>query len=131
MLENTLDPREATRTQPASLDAIFDAAAAIERLDGDEDLFQSLVEIFQQDSVELYKQLSAGVASGNLSQAARAAHSLKGLAANFNAKEAIEAAFRVEELTRSGAVGSLELPIEKLGEKLEELRRALANWTVN
>ena len=121
MLDHT-----ASSVQEAKSDCCFDAVAALERLDGDRELFEALVEVFYQDSVELFEQLSISLEAGNLREAERAAHSLKGLAANFDAKGATEAAFRIEEMTRSGDVTDMELHVQELAERLEELRTALA-----
>ena len=106
----------------------FDAAAALERLDGDRDLFTMLVEVFHQDSTELYERLSTSLAAGNLPEAERAAHSLKGLAANFDAKDAAEAALRIEEMTRQRTVTGIEPRLHALAARLQELRAALATW---
>jgi HPt (histidine-containing phosphotransfer) domain-containing protein len=122
MLENTIDSRES----PAK--ALFDADAALERLDGDQELFAMLITVFQQDSVKLFEMLSSGIASGNLSQVERAAHSLKGLAANFDAKEATEVAYGIEAMARAGVTSGLERRCHELQAQLEKLRNALAQW---
>jgi two-component system, sensor histidine kinase and response regulator len=106
----------------------FDAAAALERLDGDEELFRALVNVFQQDSVELFEQLLSRLAAGQVRDVERAAHSLRGLAANFDAKEAVEAAFLIEETARCGSLVGIEPRIQELGTRLAELRGALARW---
>jgi HPt (histidine-containing phosphotransfer) domain-containing protein len=117
---------------PGSIEEVtsssFDAAAALDRLDGDRDLFAMLIEVFHQDSAEIYQRLSASLAAGNLPEAERAAHSLKGLAANFDAKDAAEAALHIEEMTRRGATHGIEPRLEALAARLEELRAALATW---
>jgi two-component system, sensor histidine kinase and response regulator len=106
----------------------FDAASALERLDGDAELFDALIDVFRQDSIELFQQLSASLAAGNLREMERAAHSLKGLAANFDAKQATEAAFCIEEAARTKMAAGIEPRVKELGRRLEELRSALATW---
>jgi two-component system, sensor histidine kinase and response regulator len=91
MLENVATPIEEVNSR-----CCFDAAAALERLDGDEELFAALIEVFQQDSVELEERLTTSLAAGNHREIERAAHSLKGLSANFDAKAATETASRIE-----------------------------------
>jgi two-component system, sensor histidine kinase and response regulator len=129
MLEETLDSIEAAQ-RPAlgGCSNVFNAKAALERLDGDEELFGMLVEVFHQDSVELYEQLSSGMAAGDLVLAERAAHSLKGLCANFDAGYATDAAFKVEDLARRRSSTGLEEGVLELGDHLEQLRHALAQW---
>ena len=116
----------ASSIQEAKSGCCFDAAAALERLDGDQDLFEALIEIFHQDSVQLFEQLSTNLACANLREVERAAHSLKGLAANFDAKGAMEAAFHIEDMARSGVIAGIEPRVQELAERLEELRTALA-----
>ena len=106
----------------------FDAAAALERLDGDEELFAALIEVFHQDSAELLERLSANLAEGNLREVERAAHSLKGLTANFDARRATEAAFQIEQMARGGAASGYEPRVQELGRQIAELRTALVCW---
>jgi two-component system, sensor histidine kinase and response regulator len=117
-----------TSIDEGQLGCPFDAASALERLDGDVELFDTLIEVFRQDSIELFAQLSVSLAAGNLREAERAAHSLKGLAANFDARQATEAALRIEEAARSRVVAGIEPRVKELGRLLEELRTALDGW---
>jgi HPt (histidine-containing phosphotransfer) domain-containing protein len=129
MLENTIDSPGTVRQQVENAaKALFNADAALERLDGDQELFAMLITVFQQDSVLLFEQLSSGISSGNLSQVERAAHSLKGLAANFDAQEAAEVAYGIEAMARAGATSGLERRCHELHGQLEKLRNALAQW---
>jgi HPt (histidine-containing phosphotransfer) domain-containing protein len=129
MLEETLDSIDTAQRPAAGAGSIvFDAKAALERLDGDEELFGMLVAVFQQDSFELYEQLVASIASGDLAEAQRAAHSLKGLCANFDAKHATDAAFKIEDLARRRTSAGLQEGVSDLCEHLDQLRSALAHW---
>ncbi len=132
MLENTIDKVIAAE-QPfhASSNSIFDANAALDRLDGDVELFATLIVVFQQDSVELFDQLSAALASGNLGQVERSAHSLKGLAANFDAKEAVQVAFAIEESARARNAAPIARLASELAVQLDKLRHALVQWEAN
>ncbi len=123
MLENV-----ASSVKEVDSTCCFDAAAALERLDGDEELFTALIDIFQQDSVDLAERLSASLATGNIREVERAAHSLKGLAANFDAKGATEAAARIEEMARNRTITGIEPLVHRLELRLEELRAALRRW---
>jgi HPt (histidine-containing phosphotransfer) domain-containing protein len=130
MLENTIDsPKVAPQTQKHAQKALFDAEAALDRLDGDEELFAMLITVFQQDSVQLFDQLTSNLAKGSLREAERAAHSLKGLAANFDADKATEVAFAIEQLARAGISDGLDRRSQELNAQLEKLRTALAEWT--
>lgn len=107
---------------------VFDPAAALTRLDGDEELLRMLVGVFQQDNRELFQQLLAAVESGDLRTAERAAHSLKGLAANFDAHAAAQAAQTVEQLAHTAQGGGLTAPVRLLRERLDDLCDALSQW---
>ena len=71
---------------------IHDRAAALEGLDGDEELLQDLAAVFLEDSPRLMAAVRQAVAEGDPGRLERAAHSLKGSVANFGARAASEAA---------------------------------------
>jgi HPt (histidine-containing phosphotransfer) domain-containing protein len=127
MFDNMADATSPVRNEGAGA-RLFDADAALTRLDGDEELLVMLVGVFQQDSADLYRQLLNGVDRGDLRVIERAAHSLKGLASNFDAHEAAQAALDVERLARTGQAASLAIPVRVLGERLNTLRGALTEW---
>jgi len=133
MLENTIEevagaPRQ-LHTSPAN--KVFDADAALDRLDGDVELFAMLIAVFQQDSVELLNRLSTGLASSNFELVERSAHSLKGLAANFDAKDATQVACTIEELARARNAAPIARLASELTVQLDKLRQALAQWEAN
>lgn len=128
MPEKAIDRWSPARSGEPSNEKLFDAAVALDRLDDDNELFSALIDIFQEDSVVLYTALRASLAGGELAEVERAAHSLKGLAANFEARGTTAVALRVEELARAGEVAGLEELVAELGVKLHELRGALADW---
>ncbi len=92
---------------PAALPSIpsqrtaWNRSEAIERLGGDEDLFQELCQIFLEESPRLLRELKAALADGNAEEAMRAAHSLKGETGYLSAPQAMAAARQLEELARS------------------------------
>src|SRR5688572_17168635 len=97
MLEKSIGKTDASQAHQRVNDKLFDADAALQRLEGDAELFRMLGKIFQEDSVELFTKLSSALAAGDLPLVERSAHSLKGLAANFEATAATEVAFGIEE----------------------------------
>ena len=128
MLENTIGKTNATQFDKRANEKLFDADAALQRLEGDAELFRMLGKIFQEDSVALFDQLSAALVTSDLATVELAAHSLKGLAANFEATAATEVAFSIEELARARQSNGLEPRVKELGVQLERLRQALAVW---
>ena len=70
---------------------------ALERLRGDERLLRELIAFFLEDFRPLLAELKSTLADGDLAGAERAAHSLKGLSATFEAEQAVEGARRIEK----------------------------------
>jgi HPt (histidine-containing phosphotransfer) domain-containing protein len=128
MFEKTIGKTNASYTHQRANQKLFDADAALQRLEGDADLLRMLGKIFQEDSIELFGKLSSALAAGDLALVERTAHSLKGLAANFEATAATEVAFSIEEAARAREPLGLEPRVKELGVQLERLRDALAQW---
>ena len=57
---------------------------------------------FIEDAPELLKTIEAGLAAGSAESIRRAAHSLRGLAANFDAEEAMAIACSIEQMASKG-----------------------------
>jgi HPt (histidine-containing phosphotransfer) domain-containing protein len=99
--------------------------AALKRLGGDERLFADLVQFFEGDAPALLEQADQGVRSRNPEEVRRAAHTLKGLAAGFEAEAAAAAALRLEQLAHSGAVAGGEAALAELRREVARLLEAL------
>lgn len=116
-------------TSQSSTAMVFDLDAALVRLDGDVELFGMLVALYQQDSVQLFQQLTEAAARQDLREVQRNAHSLKGLAANFDGLPAMKVAARIETAAREGDLEAASKDISELDAELERLRQALASFT--
>jgi len=90
---------------------------------GDTRLLRKIAEFFGDDSPEILAQLKVALSEGNSAGVQHAAHSLKGLVANFDADAAWGAAFRIEELGRAGNLASAA---DALPELEREVSRLLA-----
>jgi HPt (histidine-containing phosphotransfer) domain-containing protein len=106
----------------------YDLQSSLVRLGGSQDLFRSLVEFFLEDCPGLIQQLHTGLDHGDTAQVERAGHSIKGLAANFSAAEAVQAAMKVEELGRAGDVTAARKALPELETELDRLLRALSAY---
>jgi len=129
MLENIAHKAEgfaARRLTPAV--PTFDPEAAIRRLDGDEELFAMLVSMFHQDCDALLEELALGIEHDDLARVERAAHTLKGLAANLEATSARDAALAIEQLAQAGNLDGAAPAAAQLRQELQSLRRALVHW---
>ena len=119
-------PADNERAAAALAEPPFNLQASLERLDGDEELFAMLITIYRQDCRDLLQQLASAAARGELREIERSAHSLKGLAANFEAIAARDAALAIEQSARAGnralipsAIRELEMHLARLGEALD------------
>jgi HPt (histidine-containing phosphotransfer) domain-containing protein len=110
----------------AAANRICNLRAALERLDGDADLLGMLIAVYLEDSVELETRLRGAVEKQDAATAERAAHSLKGLAANFDGLLAVDAAFTIEEAVRRQEWGVVHAALPTLEQAGAQLRRALA-----
>lgn len=126
-------PAWAKNLPMASL-AGLDVVAALHRLDGDGELFLSLLEQFEDSNANLIPQMNKLTEEGSLGQVAAIAHTLKGSAANLGASNLARAAESVMRLARAedreGTVGVLVPLRRQLALSLyaiEALRRHIQN----
>jgi|GEM_PF-237046 len=99
----------------------FDRRRALQRLGDDEQLLRELMRCFIQDAPTLLSQLDAALSEGQLDEVTRAAHSLKGLAANFDADDCRNAAAAVEQAGRRGNLKDIRPQVLPLRESVDEL----------
>lgn len=69
---------------------------ALSRLENDFELLRDLALFYIEDSPTLLQELERGIQTQDFDLITRSAHSLKGLAANFDAHRAVAAAYAVE-----------------------------------
>ena len=81
----------------ADLPQAFDLAAALERVDGDEELMQELAGLFLDECPQRMAEIHQSILKRDTSGLMRSAHALKGSVANFGARAATDAAGRLEK----------------------------------
>ena len=108
-----------------STEQVFNLSEALEIVDGDMELLEEIASLFLEDYSAQLEQIREGIAQGDSVAVNRAAHSLKGSVANFAAKEAFEAAYRLEVLGQEGNLGDAEEAFADLDTKIKELKEAL------
>ena len=102
----------------ASPDRYIDKASALERLDGDEELFQEIVSIFLDDAPRIFLALKQARTDKDQKTSERQAHSLKGASANVGAVHLQEISSRAEVAARTGNWGDLEILLPGMEESL-------------
>jgi two-component system, sensor histidine kinase and response regulator len=110
------DESEAQMEPPPEIpdSSAFDRAAALDEVDGDEELLAELARVFLEDSTRLLSEVQAAAAAGDAGQLMRAAHALKGSVANFGARRAVEAALRLESMGKYGDVSEAAPVVKEL-----------------
>ena len=114
-----------SRSQPSETTSehIFDKEGTLTRLGGDQELFLDMIDFFAEDGPALIAEIRSGFESGDIEVVSRGAHSLKGLAANFGAQRAMEAARAVEQ---SAKAGDMNQALERSQELEPEINRLIA-----
>ena len=113
---------------PALPPGVIDVKAAMQRLTGDMELFRELADMFAADAPGLVNKLERGILENDSATVQRAAHSLKGLAANFGAARTSAAALELEVLGKDGSLDSAPKALDTLRERLDELETALTPY---
>ena len=101
---------------------------ALRRMGGDVELLSSMVDYFLEDSPALLQELQQSIEDGNSAEAARAAHSLKGLCSNFDATEATQVIAAAEAACMAGKLNEAKQLFPTMAEKSAELSQELATW---
>lgn len=104
---------------------VWDAEAALARVDGDRALFLDVVNIFRQEGPKLLKKLEEALAAADEEGAQRAAHSIKGEVSYFAAPAAVEAAKKIEYAARDHNLELCRATLPELQKHLEQLTVAL------
>lgn len=129
-LPSELSCKSSTPARAAKNAPIIEIEGVLIRLNGDTELLRMLAEIFPEDSVALMAALREGASANDAPRAERAVHSLKSLAANFNASHAVEVAAEIERLARHNDLPTALPLIPVLECRLAEVGDALAvMWT--
>ncbi len=89
--------------QKRSEEPILDLKAALERLGGSQELLQEMISFYLEDYSILLDRIKEAAEDGDPISLSRNVHSLKGLAANFDAVQVIEAADATTQAVRTSA----------------------------
>lgn len=91
----------------------------------DEDDFRELTELLISTTLADLAKLEDGVAGGNASEAASAAHSIKGAAGNMGFMELSAIAAAVEADARGGRFDTIRDKVETMRQELAGINRAI------
>ncbi|MDQ5851613.1 MAG: Hpt domain-containing protein, partial [Chloroflexota bacterium] len=105
---------------------VLDRNVALDRVQGDRELLQEIVELFFEETPALRAQIKEAMARRDAKVLERAAHTLKSSVGTFGAKAAFGAALRLEMVGRSGDLADAEAAYAELEAELARLEPALA-----
>ena len=118
-LENMKDPRK------DSLCVMFDLGELMARVENDRELLRDLLMISKEELPKHLQALREAVMSGDGSNVASVAHTLKGMLANLSANPAAELAARLERMGRSQQNSGLQEVLVSLERDVLTLLREL------
>lgn len=105
-----------------------DYRGTLRRLGGDESLFHDLVQFCLEDTPNVLAELRKAIERGDAGGMERAAHSLKGLVANFGAKDAAQWAADLQRLGHEGDVGEAKAAFPRLEDEVRQFVGELAAY---
>ncbi len=122
-------PAEAAEERKAGEKArVFDAAATLKRLGGDEPLLKQLVSMFLEDSPRLLVRLKKALDLGEWKRVAHAVHTIKGAIANFVAPASLDSARALEAHVRQHDLEGAEDAFGQLEREVSTLQLALSEF---
>jgi len=95
------------------------------QMPGEPDLLREVVVLFLRDTPERLEALTTAVAASDFATAARAAHSIKGSAANLGAMGLHAVAASAEQDARSGDMPALTIDLQGLAAEYARVRAQL------
>jgi two-component system sensor histidine kinase/response regulator len=105
---------------------VLDRQLALSRVGGDQQLLREIAVLFIQDCPRALAEIQEAVTRGDAANLENAAHGLKGSVANFGARDAVEAAFRLEQMGRANQLSEAEGMLRKLESALSAVCAELA-----
>ena len=103
----------------------LDLSAALARVGGDEELLKEIAEIFLDECPSALSDVQQAITAADAESLQKAAHSLKGSVGNFGAKDAYEAALRLEMMGRNREMGESTQALSDLESALNRLKPQL------
>jgi len=120
--------RSPAATQQPSDFKHLDVDAAMQRLDGDEELFGAMAGSFLMFQPEMLSAVVQAVETANVSELRRNAHGLKGALSDFTSAAPFETARELEDIAASGSVSQADDLVVTLKTQVEELCEELKRY---
>jgi len=105
---------------------VVDRDAVLEKLGGDDELLLEIIDLYLEDTPQVFVTLRAAVEESDAEGVRKAAHRIKGSVGSLAAMRAFEAARDLEKVGREGDLDGLAAAFSLLEAELEQLAGALA-----
>jgi two-component system sensor histidine kinase/response regulator len=105
----------------------LDRDEILERMEGDVELLEEIVQLFIEDCPRLLAEIGESVAGGDGPSLRLAAHALKGSLSNFGPSSSLTLASELEKMGKSGEMTEAAPVYSSLVTALESLQPAMAN----
>ena len=107
----------------------FNLQAALERVEGDQELLSEMASLFLTEYPRFLQQLHQAIAENDAETVTYTAHTLKGSVGNFVDEETATAAWVLEKMGREGELARAPFALARLESALARLTPALAKLT--
>ena len=104
---------------------IIDLAAALDRFDGDHDLFLTLAELFVERAPVALSAIDRALADQDMPMLMKEAHKMKGSALEFCAHQAVAAAAHLEQSARTASALEMVPFCDRVHAEIQRLTTAL------
>jgi len=119
------EPAAGGDARPGVAGEVFDLREALARARGKRDLLRKMAELFLADCPGLLTRIRSALAANDESTLERAAHRMKGAAANLSAARVVGVARRLEEIARQGHLAEANATRVELEDEVVHLEHAL------
>ena len=126
----TAEPVAPAGPPRVEMESVFDAPALVNRLMGNESLARKVVKAFLEATPSQLMSLREHIVQRDVPAVRRAAHTIKGAAANVSAGALRAVAWEAEQAAREGELETAAALVPRIEDQLENLRAALtrAGW---
>jgi signal transduction histidine kinase/DNA-binding response OmpR family regulator/HPt (histidine-containing phosphotransfer) domain-containing protein len=111
---------------PDSSLPVYDRGDALSRIANDEELLNTLIEMFRSDAPGYVAEMEAALAASDMPGLARAAHTMKGVLATFSARRAEERVKALEQRAKAGDAAGCAGLLAPVRTELAEFLAAVA-----
>ncbi|NOZ08581.1 MAG: response regulator [FCB group bacterium] len=111
-------------------DISFDPAALLNRVEGDEEIYKEILEIYLEDTPKQIVKLKQYIAENNSDHVRNQAHTLKGASANVGAVRLQKISFELEKAGKQGEREVMPSLLAEVENEFESLKRQIKKITI-